>query len=445
MAAPRKPVRHVPGIAVKRFPGGVCRSRIGGFVGILNFFRRDLTPDRFASLAMRRMPKMGIFSDIVYNSRDFSLSFKDSRDCAMTFNLHNVFRDYQKAARGQQAGVLDKYILAFVAPADMSDRETALANLMPVIRDGATFEFARLMGRLADGEKAYKLAPSKPFFDRLLISLVVDSEHATTSVSQDKLDEWGLDFDAALKRAMDNLRDRTEPNFRVSPHGVLLSAWNDVFDASRLLLTDMLYRLPIQGDPVIAIPSRDHLLVTGGGNDKGIAELADIAVEVLETNTRPLGYRLFRLQDGQWSAFDGDLPASERFREARYRGTMSVYDDQKKLLDQIHEKENIDIFVASYRVFKNDKLGGFISSVQWTRDVDALLPRADYVWFYCTRVKEIVSVPWDIAVDVLGCLSREPHLLPERYRVGGFPSDEQMIRLKQCAESTWSVPDRSPA
>lgn len=394
---------------------------------------------------MRRMPKMGAFSDIVYNSRDFSLSFKDSRDCAMTFNLRNVFQDYQKAARGNRADVLDKYIMAFVAPADMSDREAALANLMPVIRDGAAFEFARLMARLADGDKAYKLAPSKPFFDRLVISLVVDSAHATTSVSQDKLDEWGLDFDTALKRAMDNLRDRTEPNFRVSPHGVFLSAWSDVFDASRLLLTDMLYRLPIQGDPVIAIPSRDHLLVTGSGNDQGIAELADIAVEVLETNTRPLGYQLFRLRDGQWSAFDENLPASERFRQARYRGTMSVYDDQKKLLDQIHEKENIDIFVASYRVFKNGKLGGFISSVQWTRNVDALLPRADYVWFYCTAVKEIVSVPWDIVVEVLGGLNREPHLLPERYRVSGFPSEDQMHRLKQHAESAWNVPDRSPA
>lgn len=414
-------------------------------MGILDFFQRDLTPDRFASVAMRRMPKMGVFSDIVYNSHDFSLIFKDSCDRTTTFNLHNVFRDYLKATPGNRAGVLDKYIMAFATPMDMSDRETALANLMPVIRDGATFEFARLMGRLAGGDKMYKLAPSKPFFDRLVISLVVDSEHAVVSVSQNKLDEWGLDFDTALKRAIDNLRDRTEPNFRVSPQGVLLSGWNDVFDASRLLLTDMLYRLPIQGDPVVAIPSRDHLLVTGSGNEKGIAELADIAVEVLETNTRPLGYQLFRLRDGQWSAFDGDLPARERIREAKYRGTMSVYDDQKKLLDQIHEKENIDIFVANYRVFNNEKLGGFISSVQWTRNVDALLPRADYVWFYCTTVKEIVSVPWDIVVEVLGGLRREPHLLPERYRVGGFPSDDQMNRLKQHAESAWNVPDRSPA
>ena len=391
------------------------------------------------------MPKLGAFSHLVYNSRDFSLRFKDSRDCATTFNLHNVFRDYQKASPANRTGVLDKYIMAFVSPADLSDRETALLNLMPVIRDGATFEFARLMGRLAGGDKAYKLAPSKPFFDRMVISLVVDSEHATTSVSQEKLDEWGIDFEAALKLAMDNLRERTEPNFRVSSHGVLMSAWNDVFDASRLLLTDMLYRLPIQGDPVVAIPSRDHLLVTGSGNDKGIAELADIAVEVLETNTRPLGYQLFRLKDGQWSAFDENLPASERIRQARYRGTMGVYEDQKKLLDQIHEKENVDIFVASYRVFKNDKLGGFISSVQWTRGVDALLPRADYVWFYCTAVKQIVSVPWNVVAEVLGGLDCEPHLLPERYRVSGFPSDDQMTRLRQQAESAWNVPDRSPA
>lgn len=415
-------------------------------VGILDLFRRELTPARFASLVTRKMVALGGFGEIIYAEREFCLHFKDRRGQQMTFNLHNAYKDYRKAASDQRDQVLYRYVMAFAAPPDAADRDMALTNLMPVIRDGAALDLVSLQGSLSGAGPSGNFSPSKPFLGRLVITLVLDSEHATTSVSQDKLDQWGLSFEDALKLAIDNLRDRSAtPRFTVREEGVLVSGWHDVFDASRLLLTDMLYRLPIQGDPVVAIPSRDHLLVTGSGDARGQAMLAEMAVDILGTDTRPLGYQLFRLANGQWTLLDIDTPAREPLRQAAYRATMAMYDDQKKLLDQLHERDNIDLFVASYRVFDNPTLGGFISSAQWTRDVDALLPQADYIWFYCTRGKEIVSVAWEQAEQVLGYLKAEPSVSLSRYRVNGFPSDEQMTQLKQVATSIWSVPDRSPA
>lgn len=271
--------------------------------------------------------------------------------------------------------------------------------------------------------------------------LTVDAE----PVDQDQLDAWGLDFDGALALALNNLRACSAGAFEPVVQGVLRSPWRDRFDAASLLLTDRLCNLPVRGDPVIAIPSCDCLLVAGADDALALAALTELAVEALETVAQPLGYELYRLQGSGWSIFEGDSPATERLRQIRYRGDMTVYDDQKKLLDRIHENENIDLFVASYRLSDGTCTGGFVSSVQWTRGVDALLPRADYLWFYCTTARQIVSVAWDAAMDVLGGLSPEPDLLPERYRVGSFPNDTQMTQLRLRAERVWNVPDRSPA
>jgi len=414
----------------------------GWHMGVLDIFQRELTPERFVALVLRRMQKMGSFQQLSHNEGEFSVKFRDVRNSPMTFNLHNVYKDYQKAKPKGRAAVLDKYLLGFSSPPDMSDRGEALKNLMPVIRDKTMFENAILMGRLSGVTKTSNNTPTEPFLGHLVIALVVDSEHSTMTVSQGKLEEWGLDFNSALKLAINNLRDKTEEKFRTNGKGVFISAWCDVYDASRLLLTDMLYRLPIQGDPVVAIPSRNHLLVTGSRNEQGIAEITDLTVEVLTNDTRPLAEQLFQFCDGKWLLFEGTIPGKERLNKARCLRTIGVYEDQKKLLTQVYEKEKNDIFVASYRVYDNPELGGFIGTTQWTRGVVTLLPKSDYLWLYCNLRKEIISVRWDAAVAIVGGFIAEPALHPERFLVTEFPSDDQLAELRRCAVNTWTVPDK---
>lgn len=412
-------------------------------MGVLDFFRRDITPDRFVAIVLRRMSKIKEFQELTYDKDLFCVKFKHVKNQSNTFNLHNVYKDYQKAEPKRRAKVLDEYILAFASPSDLSDRDSALKNMMPVIRDKATYEIALLMARLSGVVKASNVTPTRPFFGHLGIALVVDSEHSTTTVTQGKLDEWGLDFDAAFKIAMDNLRDKTEATFRTNGKGVFISAWSDVYDASRLLLTDMLYRLSIKGEPVVAIPSRNHLLVTGSRDEQGIKEIVDLAAEILANDTRPLAAQLFHFHDGKWSLFDGASSAEEKLSKARYQLIMGVYEDQKKLLTQIYEKENIDVFVASYRVYNNSQLGGLIGTTQWTRGVVTLLPRSDHLWFFCNLKREIISAPWEAAAAIVGLVA-EPAVYPERFLVKEFPSDEQLAKLRECAISVWNVPDNGP-
>lgn len=414
-------------------------------MGIFNFLRRgtsQLSQEKFASVVLKHISKVEIFTELSYDAEHFCIRFKDSRGEVMTFNLHNVFKDYQRADNKSRPGVLEKYIQAFASPPDMSSGEVALHNLMPVVRDRAVFEYALLKGRLDGVNKASNVIPSLPFIGHLVIALVVDSEHSTMTVNSGKLAEWGVDFPGALQIAIANLRDRTEAKFNPVGRGVFISSWSDVFDASRLLLTDMLHRLAIKGDPVIAIPSRNHLLVTGSGNEQGVDDLIEIAAGILMNDTRPLAAQLFQFHDGSWKPFDGGRHAREKLSKPEYLRKVGVYEDQKKLLDQIHEKERIDIFVASYRAYENTDLGGLFGVAQLTRGVRTLLPKADYVWFYCTESKEIISVPWSAAEIAFPPLASESSYYPELVLISDFPDHDQLEALRQSSVNTWKVADK---
>ncbi|MFX6857792.1 hypothetical protein ABTH71_20850, partial [Acinetobacter baumannii] len=64
-----------------------------------------------------------------------------------------------------------------------------------------------------------------------------------------------------------------------------------------MLLTDLLYRLPLRGDPVVAVPSRNHLLVCGAKDASALERMASLVSQALETETRPSSPNLYRLEE----------------------------------------------------------------------------------------------------------------------------------------------------
>jgi hypothetical protein len=49
-----------------------------------------------------------------------------------------------------------------------------------------------------------------------------------------------------------------------------MGPWQDNYDPARLLLLDKIRQPKIKGDPVILIPNRDSLLLTGSKDPKGL-------------------------------------------------------------------------------------------------------------------------------------------------------------------------------
>lgn len=133
-------------------------------------------------------------------------------------------------------------------------------------------------------------------------------------------------------------------------------------------------------------------------------------------------------------------PCQEALEEVRYRRVLGFHQDQEDMLDKVHERDGVDLFVASCRVYRDEASGRCVSSAQWSLGVATLLPRADELWLHCDRAGEVLVVPWLEAEAVLGRFQPQPELYPERFLVTDFPSDEQLQRLRACASKVWPMP-----
>jgi uncharacterized protein YtpQ (UPF0354 family) len=405
-------------------------------LGILDRFRRTLSQDDFAALVMRRAKVVAPHPSTRYDAGAFQIHFDSADGGPIVMNLHNAFHDALRAPRKQRIDIVDTYLANLTADHSEKSAEDSLAMLMPVVRDAAMFASVTLSARLSDDASAATSLILRHFADDLSVALVLDSEHATTTVNSKSLASWGLDDEAAFARALSNLRDRTSDAGMERHGGIWISTWHDVYDASRALLTDMIHRLSVHGEPVAVIPSRNHLFVTGSLDDEGIANIASLAADVLEGETRPLSGQLIVLRNGAWTPFKGNVPpdTARRLNLARYKRLVGTYADQKELLEKVYEKELIAHFVATYDAFEMTDTKQFVGSAQWTRDVETLLPRCDVLWLYCDRRNEVLHIEWDEAAAYIPELATPVEdLQPPRYLLTDFPDDAAYEALKRRA------------
>ena len=132
--------------------------------------------------------------------------------------------------------------------------------------------------------------------------------------------------------------------------GVYISATGDNYDASRLVMLDLVRKMPVRGDYIAMVPNRDTLVLTGA-DDPGRPG----------SHVQSRG----RLVSKAAADFDG-RPAAGRRRmgivaarsriarlwqvhELRLRTVGMEYNDQKELLDQIHQQARRELFVASFQ------------------------------------------------------------------------------------------------
>jgi hypothetical protein len=72
----------------------------------------------------------------------------------------------------------------------------------------------------------------------------------------------------------------------------------------------------------------------------------------------------------------------------------------------------------------------FIDSLaRWSKGVDTLLPRVQTLAFVQGSDLPIITAPWERVPSVAGDLLTPTEYWPERFRVRGFPTDEQLERM----------------
>jgi hypothetical protein len=154
----------------------------------------------------------------------------------------------------------------------------------------------------------------------------------------------------------------------------------------------------------------------------GLAFVAELVEKTLQ-EPYPLSGVPLVLEHGAWADWmpPKDHSLHHRFNQMETNWLGDRYAEQKKLLDDIHRRQGLDVFVASFSAVQK-KDGEMVSYCVWGEGVDSLLPVTDKVAFMQHGRDRPVALGERARIrEVAGGLMEPPEDYPRRYRVREFP------------------------
>ena len=98
------------------------------------------------------------------------------------------------------------------------------------------------------------------------------------------------------------------------------------------------------------------------------------------------------------------------------------------LLNDVHERDGTDLFVATYSVYKRQD-GSLFSVSVWSDGVRSLLPETDIVALHRGSTGQSAYVPMAELLRTCGDLMTATGHRPVRYEVKAFPDDTRFAAL----------------
>jgi uncharacterized protein YtpQ (UPF0354 family) len=397
-------------------------------VGLFDFLNRKPSRERFASIAMGMLRKQNPTLDFEFDADQFAIYLKSNAKGAITASLHNVYVDYCAAERRDRDSVLRRYF-AGIAQSSTGLPENYLQakpHLLPLIRSAYEDSNWSHFLRTTDGDRIPSIA-SKPLCADIVVQIGFDTETNIARVSNDQLEKWDVEFEEALGDAVNNLRIKTGDKWHQIGPGVFVGAWEDYYDASRILLPDALYRLNLSGDPIVFIPSRETLIVTGSRDTNAQSIAIELALKIYSERPRRISMTALAHVDGQWKSFAPEGETGMRLFTLQKAILAEEYETQKEDLQKAMEEAGDDVFVASVMRIKQNHGEEIFSLCSWTDGVDTLLPVTDLLAFgrlgEDQKLSKSATVPWEVAVKHAGHLLESTPYLPTRFRVRSFPDE----------------------
>lgn len=398
-------------------------------MGLLDIFRRKPSPDQFAKLLVDRIKAAGDPRPVDYDAENFCLT---SADRGAITNLHNLYAEYERATAEERELVVKNFLAAwFTTEMELPETlEDARHDLLLAIRGRSYYEVG--VALMSDELEPNHQLPYEEIAGCLAVSPIYDLPTSIRSLSQDDLENWDVTLYEALEIAKQNLLESTREVAQAED--LYMFASGDSHDAARLVLTELIESLDVDGDPVAMIPNREMLLVTGTDSETGLDHMVKIAAEGVDHERGISGVAL-RLEFGQWQLWlpPEDHTSHNDFALLRAQSIGADYAQQKVLLDRRHKRDGEDLFVAAFNATRNEATGKVHTFCAWQNGIELLLPEADYVLFgdpnSVVAMEEssasvLAAGDWQSVMQHAGHLLEPVDCYPPRHRVLGFPEPE---------------------
>ena len=396
-------------------------------MGWFDFLFGSRSRDRFAGRLIAEMKRCGVEEPLRYNASQFVVERSDGG----LVNLANIYHEYCNTPRAGRDEVFRRFVRSCLGMGNFelpSEFEDVQCDVLPVVRSRFYFESAMLQSQ-ARGATGLSV-PHLVVGEHLALSLVYDLPHAMRSIGHEDLSNWDTSFYQALEVARHNLEQLGNVAFANINNRCFASATGDNYDASRLILLDLIRRLPVRGDYIAMVPNRDSLLVTGSDDPQGLGILCKLARESFQ-QPRPISTIALRLEGDDWQPWlpEPESPLYGVFRELRLRTYAAEYADQEELLTALRNSGHSAATPATFQVVQDTATQRYSSHCVWMEGTVSLLPRTDMVTLALADGKPVATLDWEQLQQVAGALLRQEDTYPERWLAEEFPSQQQLREL----------------
>ncbi|RZL04180.1 MAG: hypothetical protein EOP36_01745 [Rubrivivax sp.] len=408
-------------------------------VGWKEWFGLKLPPQQFAQMVIERTKKFEM-GEYTYSPNTNEI-VKGQGTGAGSIFLGRMYDQYSQAPRRQRMAVVDRFLSSMAStpenkiPAAYAD---ARLRVLPIVRDQIDLSIARLMSSRFTQDTQAPSMTALPLVDRLIAGLAFDTPNAIHRLTDKHLEDWSVDAKTALDDAIDNLRTQTRAGgwSQLEDNG-WSGDWGDAYASSRMLTPEVIHQLGL-ADPLVMVPCPEFILVADGNRPDAFEALGAIAEHAAKKGKRQLSMTVYRLKQQRWEIAPLPEGQGKLLRTLQAQATYIAYADQKQLLDDLHSRKNVDVFVASHQLVE-DSNGTMQSIGIWTDGVPTMLPHSDLVLLQ--ELDEIhrgvirrVIVPFtEVQRHIPRQLQVVEGLDPSRYQTRGFPGKDIWQKLEAVA------------
>jgi len=232
---------------------------------------------------------------------ELKITSADGRDStAFLNNAYDVYKQDPKA----KADVIGRFVTAGLETIGAIRDGVDRTRVVPVIKDRPWLEEAR-QALLSRGAKEVPEHVYEDFSPDLIVLYAEDSAKNIRYLVPKDLELGKIERSELRTLACANLK-RLLPKIECrGTNGVFMVTAGGDYEAS-LLLLDSVWRdgqMEVKGEVVVAIPTRDLLLVTGSQDPRGIEKVKRMAKEASTGGSYRLTQKLFVYRNGKFAEF----------------------------------------------------------------------------------------------------------------------------------------------
>ncbi len=344
----------------------------------------QISQQDFAFIAADSLCKKGVNSkNIKVDFDQFALYDKDERgrDLKRLFlaNFHTMYS--QAALDEERQSVLEKITQTWFHPIDYGSWKSVKSKLRIVIRDRYFYHSSH--PSLRDGTRF----PQIEVGEHLTTLLAVDSDSHITLVHDAILNDWGKTFEEAWDVAHENLQ-KGQFSFDIFENKehpddcVYLHEPGDQYGSSRLIfINGIADEAKAAGNPIIFVPRKDTLIVTGSDSMYGLTTALKW-IEECQADASAIFPEMLSI-DEDYNYFGCRLPEHHPlyvpFHRLELKQLNNLYarwkDDFSTGFDQLVSNKRI----ANFKLFEGEDVAE--SACAFMRDeCGVILPQAEFVF-----------------------------------------------------------------